>query len=141
MIHFPRKTLNFDDWLLIRNNVFFLHFCDFFCIFAKDFAKLLYLGIKKRIHLAAAARYSHVRRKNLPRPPQQFATGGASSLPPVSFPVTSRVNPCTLGGFPLSPPVFATRPSWQSFCGGKNGVMHSLGSATHLHEAPYLDGL
>ena len=54
--------------------------------------------------LAAAARHSHVRRKILPRPPQDFATGGANLLPPVSFPVTSRVNPCTLGVFPPFPP-------------------------------------
>ena len=28
-----------------------MYFCDFFCIFAKDFAKLLYLGIKKEFFL------------------------------------------------------------------------------------------
>jgi hypothetical protein len=53
----------------------------------------LYLCIKKRLSLhparqrqkprkpsllAAAARYSHARHKILPRPPQQFATGGAN---------------------------------------------------------------
>ena len=54
--------------------------------------------------LAAAARYSHARRKILPRPLQDIRTGGANLLHAVSLPFLPRCFPCyTLGVYPFTP--------------------------------------
>ena len=78
----------------------------FSCISAFFFVSLHLVKVRQNPKvsclLAAAKRYSHARHKTLPRPPQQFATGGANWLHPVSLPVTSGLNPCQDGPLPLS---------------------------------------
>ena len=60
--------------------------------------------------LAAAARYSHARRKILPRPLQDIRTGGANLLHAVSLPFLPRC--FTFSTLVFSP--FVSKDIWQS---------------------------
>jgi hypothetical protein len=96
-----------------------LHFCDLFCIFAKDFAKLLYLGIKRILSFVLLSRFTvtlHLekavaasvlpkpkaqsfksfggRRKTFARPPQDIAPPAARLCHGRGKLVTLRFAPC-----------------------------------------------
>ena len=58
------------------------------------------VAIKRPMLLPAATRYSHVRHKILPRPLQDFATGGASIICPDPFPFSIGSNPFSYVVYP-----------------------------------------